>query len=93
MNTPPVPELSDLGVTSPETPRPGTPESRLDTLLAAPGYWTARAMQEQGSRFYQAIGMALNAADAHNRRLIYATWPDECWDFYQRGRILEAAGE
>ncbi len=81
--------MSDWGVTPPDAQRPGTPEHRLDTLLAAPRYWTALAMQEQGSRFYQALGMALDAADAHNRRLIYATWPAECWDFYQRGRLLE----
>ena len=82
--------MSDLGMTFPDAKAPEqSPEHRLDTLMAAPGYWTARAMQEQGSRFYQALGMALDAADAHNRRLIYATWPAECWDFYQRGRLLE----
>ena len=36
---------------------------QLRTLIDAPIYWTARAMQEQGSRFFQALGMALEAAD------------------------------
>jgi len=70
-----------------------SPDQRLAVLMAAPVYWTARAMQEQGSRFFQAIGEALNAADLGNRRLIYSTWPAECWDFYGRGRLLEAVGE
>lgn len=61
----------------------------LAILLASEHYWTARAMKEQGSRFYRAIGEALDAADAQNRRLIYQTWPETLWDFYQRGLILE----
>ena len=56
--------------------------------MNAPTYWTARAMQEQGSRFFQALGLALEAADLTNRRLIYRTWPAECWDFYSRGQVL-----
>lgn len=64
---------------------------RLQQLLASEPYWTARAMQEQGSRFYRALGAALDAADAANRRLIYATWTDAVWDFYLRGRRLEEA--
>ena len=63
---------------------------QLATMLSAPGYWTARTMQEQGSRFFQAIGAALDASDMQNRRRIYQTWPAECWDFYQRGLLLEA---
>lgn len=70
---------------------PLLPEQRLSTLLAAEPYWTARAMQEQGSRFYAALGQALDAADLRNRRLLYVTWPDEFWDFYERGLLLEAA--
>ncbi|PTA69729.1 hypothetical protein [Deinococcus arcticus] len=62
-------------------------------LEQAPVYWTARAMQAQGSRFYRALGEALNAADATNRRLILRTWPAACWDFYERGRRLAADGE
>lgn len=61
----------------------------LEILLASEHYWTARAMKEQGSRFYRAMGEALDAADAQNRRLIYQTWPEALWDFYQRGLILE----
>lgn len=69
-------------------------EDRLATLLSAEVYWTARAMQEQGSRFYRALGMALEAADLANRRRLYAAWPDECWDFYRRGlRLRDEAGE
>ncbi|MFC4425529.1 hypothetical protein [Deinococcus navajonensis] len=68
-----------------------TDADRLTTLLGSEPYWTARAMQEQGSRFYRALGAALEAADAVNRRRIYATWTDEVWDFYQRGQRLEAA--
>lgn len=64
--------------------------ARLETLLAAEVYWTALAMKQQGSRFYRAIGEALEAADVPNRRLIYQTWPDTLWDFYQRGLRLEA---
>ena len=59
-------------------------------LLAAEAYWIARAMQEQGSRFYRALGQALEAADLPNRRRIYTTWTDEVWDFYQRGQRLAA---
>ena len=70
---------------------PLTPEDRLAHLMAAEPYWTARAMQEQGSRFYAALGQALDAADLRNRRLLYVTWPDEIWDFYQRGLLLAAA--
>ena len=50
-------------------------------------------MQEQGSRFYRAIGQALEAADAVNRRRIYEAWTAECFDFYQRGlKLAEAEG-
>lgn len=70
---------------------PFTPEDRLARLMTAEPYWTARAMQEQGSRFYAALGQALDAADLRNRRLLYVTWPDEFWDFYERGLLLEAA--
>lgn len=70
---------------------PFTPEDRLARLMAAEPYWTARAMQEQGSRFYAALGQALDAADLRNRRLLYVTWPDEIWDFYERGLLLAAA--
>ena len=67
---------------------------QLEVLLKAGVYWTARAMQEQGSRFYARLGAALEAADRENRRLIYATWPDACWDFHLRGLELErASGE
>lgn len=65
-------------------------DPRVATLLAAPTYWTARAMREQGSRFYRALGEALDAADATNRRRIYATWTAEAWDFYERGLRLAA---
>ena len=67
-----------------------TADERLATLLASEPYWTARAMQEQGSRFYRHLGAALEAADAVNRRLIYQTWPDALWDFHTRGLRLEA---
>ncbi len=70
-----------------------TAETRLQTLLAQPPYWTAHAMQEQGSRFFQHLGAALAAADFANRRLIYQTWPAECWDFHQRGLTLQRAEE
>lgn len=63
-------------------------DARLSILMAAPTYWTARALREQGSRFYRALGEALEAADAANRRRIYAGWTDEIWDFYGRGRRL-----
>lgn len=68
-----------------------TPNPTPAELLAAPTYWTARAMQEQGSRFFQALGQALEAADLGNRRLIYQTWPAECGDFYRRGLLLAQA--
>ena len=58
------------------------------TLHGAEPYWTARAMQEQGSRFFRALGLALEAADAGNRRRILDTWPAQCWDFYGRGLEL-----
>ncbi len=64
---------------------------RVTVLVASEPYWTVQAMQQQGSRFYRAIGTALEAADAANRRLIYQTWTDEVWDFYQRGLVLERA--
>ncbi|WP_424952082.1 hypothetical protein [Deinococcus sp.] len=67
-----------------------SPEDPLGPLMTAPAHWTARAMQEQGSRFFQALGAALDAADLHNRRLIYRTWPAECQDFYRRGLLLAA---
>ncbi|AFD24992.1 hypothetical protein DGo_CA1065 [Deinococcus gobiensis I-0] len=60
----------------------------MGTLMAAPTYWTARALREQGSRFYRALGEALEAADATNRRRLYAGWTDEFWDFYGRGLRL-----
>ncbi len=66
-----------------------TPE-QLNEMERAGVYWTARALQEQGSRFYRALGAALEAADASNRRLVYRTWPDALWDFYRRGQQLAA---
>lgn len=66
-------------------------EDRLSTLLASEPYWTVQAMREQGSRFYRALGEALEAADLTNRRRIYATWKDEVWVFYERGLRLAAA--
>ncbi|MGI8748131.1 MAG: hypothetical protein ACR2J4_07285 [Deinococcus sp.] len=77
----------------------GQPEEDISAgqryvLLRSGGYLTARAMQEQGSRFYARLGAALEAADRENCRLIYATWPDACWDFHLRGLALErASGE
>ena len=66
----------------------------LTELLRAEPYWIARAMQEQGSRFFRALGLALEAADLPNRRLIYQTWPEACWDFYGRGlRLAEAEAQ
>ncbi len=65
-------------------------EDRLTTLMNSEAYWTALAMKEQGSRFYRALGEALDAADIPNRRRIYQTWPDALWDFYLRGLRLEA---
>ena len=70
-----------------------TDPDRLTTLLASEPYWTAQAMQAQGSRFYRALGTALEAADATNRRRLYETWPGEFWDFYPRGLELAEAGE
>ncbi|SMB92309.1 hypothetical protein [Deinococcus hopiensis] len=67
------------------------PEDRLHVLLRSQGYWTARAMREQGSRFFRALGEALDAADATNKRRIYEAWTNEVWDFYERGLRLEAA--
>ncbi|AZI41450.1 hypothetical protein EHF33_00680 [Deinococcus psychrotolerans] len=72
---------------------PSQPETQLQTLLDSPPYWIAHAMQEQGSRFFQHLGAALAAADLANRRLIYQTWPAECWDFYLRGLTLQRAEE
>lgn len=92
--------VHNAGVTS--SPEPGSPEDRLAVLTAQlmaqltaqPPYWMALAMQEQGSRFFQHLGAALAAADPANRRRILQTWPDECWDFYQRGLVLEqSAGD
>ena len=43
-------KMSDLGVTFPDAKAPEqSPEHRLDTLLAAPGYWTALAMQDRAA--------------------------------------------
>ncbi|GHF30568.1 hypothetical protein HNQ07_000705 [Deinococcus metalli] len=67
-----------------------TDADRLAELLASEPYWTALAMKTQGSRFHRALGDALEAADATNRRLLYQTWPEAFWDFYGRGRRLEA---
>jgi hypothetical protein len=69
------------------------PLDELQILLTAPVYWTAQAMQEQGSRFFQHLGAALFAADPANRRRIYETWPEACWDFYRRGLTLQAEQE
>ncbi|WP_425148100.1 hypothetical protein [Deinococcus sp.] len=66
---------------------------QVQALINSEPYWTARAMQEQGSRFFQCLGQALDAADLSNRRRIYATWPAECWDFYQRGLLLQGRQE
>lgn len=64
-------------------------DPRVQTLLTSESYWTARAMREQGSRFYRALGEALEAADLGNRRRLYAGWTDDFWDFYERGLRLE----
>ncbi len=72
---------------------PPLSEQKLAELLAAAPYWTAHAMQEQGSRFYQHLGAALFAADLENRRRIYQTWPEACWEFYQRGLTLQREPE
>ncbi|GAA5511725.1 hypothetical protein Dcar01_00438 [Deinococcus carri] len=66
-------------------------DDRVQTLLQAETYWTTRAMREQGSRFYRALGEALEAADLGNRRRIYGVWTAELWDFYERGLRLEEA--
>jgi len=63
-------------------------EAKLHELLKADVYWTARAMREQGSHFFQKLGEALERADAANRRKLYETWTDETHDFLQRGRLL-----
>lgn len=73
------------------TTEPAGAPDRLAELIASEPYWTVQAMQIQGSRFYRALGSALEAADAVNRRLIYQTWTDAIWEFYQRGRDLERA--
>ncbi|MFC4453168.1 hypothetical protein [Deinococcus sonorensis] len=65
--------------------------SQVEQMMRGERYWTARAMQEQGSRFFQALGHALEAADRANERRIYESWTAECWDFYQRGLTLAAA--
>ncbi|AWN23247.1 hypothetical protein DKM44_08425 [Deinococcus irradiatisoli] len=75
------------------TDLPPSPEDKLAALLTAAPYWIAHAMQEQGSRFYQHLGAALFAADADNRRRIYQTWPEACWEFYQRGLVLQREAE
>ena len=66
---------------------------QLDELMRAETYWTALAMQRQGSRFFQHLGHALSAADVGNRRRIYLSWPEECWDFYRRGLVLRGNEE
>ncbi|AFZ68892.1 hypothetical protein [Deinococcus peraridilitoris] len=68
-------------------------EQRLHELMHAEVYWTARAMREQGSHFFQKLGEALERADAHNRRKIYQTWTEELLDFYRRGLQLAATEE
>ncbi|MBB5233103.1 hypothetical protein [Deinococcus budaensis] len=64
-------------------------DPRVQTLLTSETYWTARALREQGSRFYRALGDALDAADLGNRRRLYEGWTQELWDFYERGLRLE----
>lgn len=68
-------------------------QDRLSELLHAEVYWTARAMREQGSHFFQKLGEALERADAGNRRKIYATWTEELYDFYRRGVLLAQTEE
>ncbi|WP_309571501.1 hypothetical protein [Deinococcus sp.] len=67
-----------------------TDADRLSTLLASEPYWTAHALKTQGSRFHRALGDALDAADAANRRKLYQTWTAEFWDFHGRGLRLKA---
>lgn len=69
------------------------PQDRLGELHNAEVYWTARAMREQGSHFFQKLGEALERADAANRRKIYAAWTEELYDFYQRGLLLAQTEE
>ena len=76
-----------------DLPAPDQFHLQLQTLLASPVYWTAQAMQEQGSRFFQHLGAALFAADLANRRRVYETWPEQCWDFYGRGLLLRSERE
>lgn len=71
----------------------GTENSKMATLYRSEPYWTARAMQEQGSQFFQHLGAALQAADKANRIRILETWSVECWDFYQRGLELQKREE
>lgn len=71
----------------------GTENSKLATLYRSEVYWTARAMQEQGSQFFQHLGAALAAADLQNRYRIFDTWAVECWDFYLRGLELQKKEE
>ena len=68
-------------------------DTRLAVLLSSEPYWTARAMQEQGSAFYQKLGEALERADPANRRRLYEAWPDEFVDFHGRGLRLRDAEE
>ncbi len=71
----------------------GTENSKLAILYRSEPYWTARAMQEQGSQFFQHLGAALQAADLSNRYRIFEGWAVECWDFYQRGLELQKGEE
>ncbi|WP_027481348.1 hypothetical protein [Deinococcus pimensis] len=68
-------------------------EDRLDVLMRSEPYWTARAMREQGSAFYQKLGEALERADLANRRRLYGAWLDEFEDFHARGLRLAAEEE